>query len=294
MAATRHEHHPQTIRRLWQLTEPLHAVCYFSPEPVQALRDSGFRGYWMGYFAQRSAPLGAVPPEVVEALFFNFSAEHVRASLPAAWDFAAPAAALEARLTGSVAALRRILGEEADPDDIARVADLLGRAVAETSRAGHALFAANAALPTPEDPLGALWQATTSLREHRGDGHIAVLVAEGLTGSQAHVLQSLTSTIPRETFRYARKLEDDAWADALGALHDSGLVDDAGRITDAGTRLKAHIEARTDALAGTAYASLSPDDVSEVLTLTQPWARAVVASGEIPAQSPMGLDLADI
>jgi hypothetical protein len=32
-----------------------------------------------------------------------------------------------------------------------------------------------------------LWQAATVLREHRGDGHVAALVVEGLDGCQAHV-----------------------------------------------------------------------------------------------------------
>jgi hypothetical protein len=35
----------------------------------------GFIGFWRGYFAARSAPLGQVPVEMVTALFYNFSAE---------------------------------------------------------------------------------------------------------------------------------------------------------------------------------------------------------------------------
>jgi hypothetical protein len=34
----------------------------------------------------------------------------------------------------------------------------------------------------PKGRVSALWQAATSLREHRGDGHVAVLTAEGLNG----------------------------------------------------------------------------------------------------------------
>ena len=32
-----------------------------------------------------------------------------------------------------------------------------------------------------------LWQATTVLREHRGDGHVAALVDAGLNGLEAHI-----------------------------------------------------------------------------------------------------------
>jgi hypothetical protein len=48
-------------RRLWRALEPLHAVTYFAPEPVEACTALGTRGFWMSYFAQRAAPLGAAP-----------------------------------------------------------------------------------------------------------------------------------------------------------------------------------------------------------------------------------------
>ena len=69
-------------REAWRLLEPIHAVVYFSPEPLGALRAAGYRGYWMGYFAGRAAPLGAVGPDVVHALFYNFSRERVAKALP--------------------------------------------------------------------------------------------------------------------------------------------------------------------------------------------------------------------
>ena len=45
----------------------MHAVTYFAPEARTALDGLGFRGFWMGYFAARSAPFGVVPTEVVTA-----------------------------------------------------------------------------------------------------------------------------------------------------------------------------------------------------------------------------------
>lgn len=62
--------------------ESIHAVTYFSPEPVGALVDAGYRGFWMGYFAGRAAPLGAAGPEVVAALFYNFALARVAKALP--------------------------------------------------------------------------------------------------------------------------------------------------------------------------------------------------------------------
>jgi len=58
---------PSTARRMWQLLETIHAVVYFAPEVLDAYTAVGLKGFWMGYFAGRSAPLGAASPEVVTA-----------------------------------------------------------------------------------------------------------------------------------------------------------------------------------------------------------------------------------
>ena len=51
----------------------MHAVTYFAPEARAALDDLGYPGFWVGYFAARSAPLGKVPAEAVTATFYNFA-----------------------------------------------------------------------------------------------------------------------------------------------------------------------------------------------------------------------------
>ncbi|MFE6647271.1 hypothetical protein ACFVJS_11965 [Nocardioides sp. NPDC057772] len=144
-------------RRLWKLLEPIHAVGYFSPEPVALLKEAGYRGYWMGYFAARSAPLGPVPAEVVHAVFYNFAFSHVSRALPDAWGFAPPEAAHEARRSGAVAALRRQLGSLADSDDVARAASLASRAALSAQPEGRPLYAALRSIPLAEDPLTLLW-----------------------------------------------------------------------------------------------------------------------------------------
>src|SRR4051795_12693892 len=129
------------VREFWRGVEPIHAGGDFAPEPLAALREAGYRGFWMGYFANRAAPLGPVGAEVVHALFYNFGWERVARALPAAWEFAPPVAALEARVDGSVAALRRALGGLADEPPVARAADLAMRAAAAAPLEGRTLFA---------------------------------------------------------------------------------------------------------------------------------------------------------
>lgn len=277
-------------RRLWTLLEPLHAVTYFAPEPLAALRAAGFRGFWMGYFAGRAAPLGVVGPEVVHALFYNFTPERVAKALPDAWTYASPETALACRIEGSVAALQRSLDGAVPMSQIARAAELTSRAAATAPSAGRALFAANRAVPEPADPLARLWHAATLLREHRGDGHVAALLAAGIGGRESHVLQALAAGTPPDVYTAARDFTEDEWASCLTSLASKGLVQ-AGALTDEGRRVKQDVERRTDVLAEKAFAVLSRSETDELIALLRPMAQAVVAAGDLPLDSPMGLDL---
>src|SRR3954470_19466328 len=110
---------PAVARRMWQLLEPYHATVYFAPEVREAMVAVGLKGFWMGYFAGRSAPLGAVGPEVVTALFFGFHPEMVARALPDAWERAAPEKVLDARRAAVGAALERVLGDHVRSAEVA-------------------------------------------------------------------------------------------------------------------------------------------------------------------------------
>ena len=141
---------PELARRFFDRFEPVHAVTYFAPEARAALDGLGYRGFWMGYFAARSAPLGMVPPEVVTAIFYNFSPHRVTKALPAAWQIAGPEAALAARLDSAVAALRRY--GVVDDENVRVASELAGTAARSTAFDGRPLFAANASLLWPDEP----------------------------------------------------------------------------------------------------------------------------------------------
>ena len=273
-------------RQVWSLYEPIHSVTYFSPEPLGALKDAGYRGFWMGYFAGRAAPLGAVGPEPVESSFYNFSHERVAQAVPAAWEFAPPETALDARLRGSVAALRRCWG----PMDPGNVPDLLARAAASPSTEGLPLFAANLALPWPSDPIERIWHAATLLREHRGDAHVNALRAAGISGRESHVFHAIAEGLPREMYRIARDFEDDEWAAVVEALTSRGLISD-GSLTPDGQVLKDRIEEETDEVSAKAFGVLNDQEQAELYDLLRPLAKAVVASGDLPLDTPIGLDL---
>ena len=278
---------PGLARRFYDRFEPVHAVTYFAPEARAAFDGLGYRGFWMGYFAARSAPLGVVPPEMVTAIFYNFAPERVAKALPTAWQIAGPEAALCARQDSAVAALRRY-GLGAD-ENVAVAAELAGRAARQAPLDGRPLFAANLALPWPDDPLAALWHAATLLREQRGDAHVAVLTAAGVSGREANVLHAAAGGVPRDYIARTRDYDEAAWRHHEEQLAERGLLNDDGSLTTAGRQLKDRIESSTDALALSALAALRDDEVETLFQALTPITRAAVAGGDVPALTPMSL-----
>jgi hypothetical protein len=271
-------------RRMWTLFEPVHVVTYFSPEARAAFEAAGLRGFWRGYFAGRAAPLGAVSAAPVTAAFFNFAPAMVSRALPGVWDLVTPRDALAARSAGAVAALRRLLGE--DPAGLGAAADGLLRAADGLDCAGRVLAAANAALPAPAEPAARLWHAATLLREHRGDGHFAALVAADIDGCEAVVLRAGLD-LSREQLQPARGWTDEQWDQAAARLAGRGWLDEDGRATPAGATARQAVEDATDRAAARPWARLGPAATAELAGLLAPIAGKCAA--QMPFPNPVGV-----
>jgi hypothetical protein len=282
---------PRLARRFFERFEPVHAVTYFSPESRAAFDGLGYRGFWMGYFAGRSAPLGVVPIDVVTAMFYNFAPSRVAKALPAAWEVASPGAALRAREDSAVATLRRY---GLTDDSVRTAAELTAKAARTAPLDGRPLFAANAALPWPTDPLAMLWHATTLLREQRGDAHVAVLVSSGMSGRDCNVLHAAAGRVPAEMIMRTRDYDDEQWRHHQGRLIERRLLNGDGELAAAGRELKQHIEDTTDALGLSALEALDDGEVEELFRALTPITRAVIAGGDVPAATPMGLQRDDL
>ena len=267
-------------RRLFELVEPVALVTYMADEPTRAVMALGFRNPWDAYFAGRAAPLGRdVPAEVVDALFYNFADGEVARHIPRVWDRVTPEAASAARERGSVAALRRILGDLADTPGVARSADLLIQAGTSARAEGRAMYAAVRTLPLPTEPLARLWHGANLLREHRGDGHVAALVTMGVGGTEAHVLHALSDGTPAEQFGRLWHLPRARLDAVVDGLRSRGLIGADGWLSDTGRQLKERVEALTDDLAAPAYDVLDPDEPDQLLERLEPLAGVLVEAG---------------
>ncbi|GAB3191692.1 hypothetical protein GCM10027261_02310 [Geodermatophilus arenarius] len=276
---------PALVGRAHRAVEPLHNHVYFVPETDQHLTAIGLRPGRMVYFAGRAAPMGAVGPGVVTATFSNFSPKLVARHVPRAWTLASPAQVVEARSASARASLTRLLGgeEAAAAPEVTELGDLLADACSVLPAEGRPLYAGHADLPWPEDPVTRLWHAATLLREWRGDGHVAVLVHHGLSGLEALVTHTATGRgfLPASA-KATRGWSDEDWAAAAARLADRGLLD-GDRLTEAGQRLRADLEAETDALGTTPWAHLGPERTARVVELGKRMSATLVANGAYPS-----------
>jgi len=272
-------------RRLWKAAETVHAVTYFSEESIAAARDLGYRGFWMGYFAFRAAPLGPVGPAAVEALFNNFHADRVARALPDAWEIAPPSVAIDRRRSAAAEALRRF-GVEG-PDEY--LLQAMFGSVATIAPHGRAMFAANRQIAPTGDPVADLWQWCTTVREHRGDGHVAALAVLGIDGLEATVLLAADLGIDFELFEQSRGWERRHIDAALSRLGQHGLVDEDGGLTESGRSLRQEIEDLTDRQAFGVLSRLG-EAHELVLAHLEGAAEAIRSAGAIPYPNPIGLD----
>jgi hypothetical protein len=179
-----------------------------------------------------------------------------------------------------VLALRRILGDLVETPGLARVAELLATPSTGAPTEGRVVYAGLRALPMPEEPVARLWHAANMLREHRGDGHVAVLVSERIGGTEAHVLSALDMGIyPAESFGRIHHLPEARLALVMNGLRDRGLLDASGRFTDTGRATKDRIESLTDALAEVPYDALEPLELDELIAVLEPISRRLEATG---------------
>ena len=276
----------QVARRMWTLFEPVHAVTYFAPEARAAFEAAGLRGFWRGYFAGRAAPLGPVAAAPVAASFYTFAPATVSRAVPGVWEMITPDQALSARQAGAIAALRPLLAGLAEAVPVA--ADMLAAAAAGLDCSGRVLASANAALAVPDDPLARLWQAATLLREHRGEGHFAALLAADIDGCESNVLRAAFD-LPRGTMQPLRGWTDEQWDGAAERLAGRGLLGGDGSATGAGAALRAAIERATDIAAARPWRNLEfAADLAEVLRPI-----AMACSAGLPALNPVGVPRPD-
>lgn len=240
-------------RRLRDALEPIATQGWWSrdaAERVQALGVDFFTGYVWG----RAAALGVPTPAVVAATFGVFQPDVIGAVFAAGTAAASRDDVLAAREAGASASIAAVT----TPDEAAAIADPLIAALDGADGLGRPLFSALRALPMPHTSAGRLWRAAELVREHRGDSHLAAIVASGLDAEVANVLTELWLGFAPGEYAQTRAMSGDAVEAALATLTASGWVAE-GVLTSQGRAARDDIEAATDRAQGSLVAALGAD-----------------------------------
>ncbi|GHD24849.1 SCO6745 family protein [Streptomyces galbus] len=266
------------VRQVSRAVSAAHQFIYFAPESAEEAAGLGVTDRGAAYLAFRSAAMGAVPWQVTLAAFYNFSPRAVRA-MAGVWDAAPPERWQAARFLAAGRAMRRV-DVQLTEGHLAEARSLIDPVVAGADYAGKVLAAANASVVLPPDPLVALWQQITVVREWRGDAHLVVLADNGLGPCDCLVLHTATGRLPTALARATRQWDDEEWDAATARLVARGWLDSDGVVTDAGSAARERIEVETDRHCAALWAPIGSAGARRFASLIVPITDAFTAADD--------------
>ncbi|MEW1654580.1 hypothetical protein [Streptomyces sp. NPDC093707] len=263
---------------------PFHSAHYFAPELAGELAELGMTDSRTGYFAVRSAPMGAVGSGTVAATFYSFKPELIAQHIPQVWTVTTPQAVLAARLRAVDATAHRQLGDAVlKSPEMAEAAELALRAAEGCTRHARPLYSAHADLPVPNAPHLAYWHAASLLREHRGDGHLVALLDAGLDPVEALVTHAASGHgMSHRGILATRGWTPEELTAAQERLRARGLLDAADGLTEAGTALRKELERTTDRLDRAPYERLGAAGVARLTELAAGFTARLMEAGAFP------------
>ena len=230
-----------SARRLRDALEPIATQGWWSRAAGERLNAFGI-DFFPGYVWGRAAALGEPTAAVVAATFGVFEPTMIGAVHEAGVAAVPRVDILAARADGAAESIETV----ASADECAAIADPLLTGLDGLDGLGRPLFSALRALERPATAAGRLWRAAELVREHRGDGHLAVLLAAGLGAAEANVLTELWLGFGLGEYSGTRGFGPDALAGAAASLERRGWLE-GDRLTDTGREARVAIEASTDA-----------------------------------------------
>ena len=283
-------------RQLAGALEPVAGQVYFSPECHENYARLGFssspgeaNGVAMpdgpAYFCSRGSILGQVPGEVVAAAFGVFNPAAVVPAVSHGWSLTDAPTIAEARTSGAIAQLKRILGSEPAGLDVA--SKLLALAGEQLRPEGRPLYAGLVAAGLPGDPVGHMWRLADRLREYRGDAHTAAYTSAGFDATEIGLLTEQYWGLPARSYVRTRAWSDADLDRAEARLTDRGLLA-GGVLSDAGRAAREAVEDATDRQCRPIIQSLG-SSYEELLEILLDWGAAIRAGSGYPASGPHDL-----
>ena len=269
---------PSAARRLRDAIEPLAMHAVWSRRTNEALAERGL-DFFGSYVWGRATALGTPSPSVVTATFAVFEPTVIAGVYETALATCDRQTVLAIRAETVAASLADTLRGE-DPGEVGAIADAIFDAVEGVDGLGRPLFAGLRDQGRPEDPFARLWRAGDLIREHRGDGHVAVCTARGLDAVEMNVLTELWLGMPYGTYSATRFWPAERLEAAADALRGRGWMD-GEHLTAAGRAVRQQIEDDTDALEVAIVRALD-DALPRVVDRCATWSAACVEARLFP------------
>jgi hypothetical protein len=263
-------------RTLRHAIEPIATIHYWSEPAYEAYASKGL-DFLTGYVWSRSCVLGEPEGSVVAAAFGAFDPGAIAGLYNAGRDACSLADVRAARAQGARDALEATLTET---DGMTEVVVALRRGVEAIDITGRGLSAGLVGLDWPDDERLRLWHACTTLREFRGDAHLAACATSGIGGLEANILTERQVGWAPLSYTGSRAWSDDAMASATQRLSDRGLLDGDG-LSDAGRALRDEIEQATERQVSPVLEAIG-DDLDEVVERCEGWSAQILDRGWFP------------
>lgn len=228
-------------RRLRDAVEPIATQGWWAKGVHDRLEAKGL-GFFDSYVWGRAAALGSPSPGVVVATFGVFAPAFLAAVYESGRSQIGRDEVLAAREAGAVESLRSIVEES---DAIRDAAGVLIGATSNVDATARPLFSGLRDLPVPPSALGRLWRGAELVREHRGDGHLAACIAEGLDPLEMSLMTELWLDYAPGEYSSSRGYGPDELAAAGERLAQRGWVESMS-LTEAGRAARNEIEFATD------------------------------------------------
>ena len=228
------------------------------------------------YVGGRAAYLGEPAEPVVAATFAWFEPSLVAAIYQLARRAASSEQLMATRAEATALSLGAVLGD----DDPSAVADALADAAETADGMGRALFSGVRATGRPLDPVERLWWATTLVREHRGDSHVAAAAAAGMGPVEMNLLTEQWLGMPLTSYAVTRGWSPEALQAAAVRLEERGWFE-GGQITESGAEARSRIEESTDVQEQSIVDGLGVR-LADVCAQLEVWARLCIEAGTFP------------
>lgn len=239
---------------------------YWDPRGIEGYAALGIPNGIGYYITTRAGRLGEAGADVVTAAYGSIHPDFVRVSYDLLAPHGTPADAVRVRDEAVLAGLREHVPDICD--ELASMSAALWAAADSLPLSCRPLFAAQLRHRRPDEPLLDAWLAVNCIREWRGDTHWAIQIADGLTGTEAGVLDGAWRSYGGDWLPRSRGADDAAVAVAYLGLERRGLAKD-GAVTAAGIAHRQELEDRLDDLTVGAWQHLGEAGTTRFVTLVE-------------------------